>query len=578
MEALAVSGSWVIQPRPALALPLDSPLYRDVVGEILKSEGIANPVIVLTEVLEADLEGDGAKELLISASYSSQGVGSRPARSGDYSLVLLQKMVGNSMKTTLLLQDIHPAGSESGSLASYRIFGVYDLNGDGSMEVVVDGTRGGDYGALAFELTGDSAEHVLSLGCLQPSMMDFSAIDQKILFTSKQGDILIFERTRANPWVENPDVDSEIHLMNIDGSGEVNLTQHPANDWEHRWAPSGDSISFLSDRGTGEDIYVMRPDGSDPVNITRTGTEKSGHEWSPTGSRIAFVDLGEENEEIYVVDSQGKGLLNLSKNPAVDEQFAWSPDGSKLAFVSDRDGDEEIYLINVDGTGLLQLTHNSALDSNPVWSPDGDLLVFTSNVSPHDEDRGASQGYGLDLYTIRPDGSDPTLLTSAPQLYKSYNPRWSPDGKKIVFSSVLRDCCGHLPWYPFLINRDGSGLTPIQHVESFGIMDFLWSPDASHIAIYYGNSDSYPAGETIMVVTAEGKDPVMIDSNNRFNSMPVWTEDSSYLVYSSGSGEVDPRYDPSPLTYGVNIIRRDGVCFTRLTTEGATFHQPILSP
>lgn len=365
--------------------------------------------------------------------------------------------------------------------------------------------------------------------------------------------------------------------MNLDGSDLTNLTQDPADDWEHRWSPTGAEISFLSDRDGGEDLYIMSTDGGNLRRITNSPTEKYGHSWSPAGTKIAFIGIVEREYEIYVVNRDGTGLLNLTNYPGRDWQFSWSPDGRMIAFVSDRDGDNEIFVINVDGSGLRQLTRNQARDEDPVWSPTGNLITFESNVSPDPSDGGAEAEVGLDLYTVASDGSNLRLLTTDPDLTLSYNPAWSMDGTKIIFASIT----DYRVWpsYAFLTTSEGASFTRLSGAESLGRMSFIWSQDGSQISLRYGNSDAYSgAGSTVAVLKADGSDFRILESNSTFNTIPQWTKDSGFLVFSSGSDEMDQDDPPFPAGYGINIIRVDGSGFTRLTDGSAKDQDPLLSP
>jgi Tol biopolymer transport system component len=393
--------------------------------------------------------------------------------------------------------------------------------------------------------------------CMQ-ALSDAALTGQKILFNSDR------EGNR------------EIYIMNLDGSGLTNLTQHPARDWEHHWSPSGDKISFLSDREGDMYLYIMDLDGSHPTRITNIRTEH-GYQWSPTGGEIAFAHKSDDQRDIYVIHPDGSGLVNLTQSPADDWDFAWSHDGQKIAFVSSRDGDREIYVINASGSGLLQLTHNKAGDFDPVWSPDDRHILFQSNVSLHEEDQGAEARSGVDLYTVQSDGSNLRLLTTDPTLSASYSPIWSQDGSKILFASILDFRVW--PSYIYIINLDGTGLSQLSDVESMGRMHFAWSPDGRRIAIHYGNSDAWSgAGSTNVVMDADGSSPIELRSNSKFNAMPQWTWDSTYLVFNSGSDEMDLEDSFLPAGYGINIIRSDGTCFIRLTVTTADDDDPILSP
>jgi Tol biopolymer transport system component len=109
-------------------------------------------------------------------------------------------------------------------------------------------------------------------------------------------------------------------------------------------------------------------------------------------------------------------------------------------------------------------------------------------------------------------------------------------------------------------------------------MSFRWSPDGERIAVMAGNSDAWSgAGETIKVIDVRNGNVIVIESNSRFNSLPVWTSDGNYLVYTSGSEELLHPADPFPVGYGINLVRADGTCFTRLTEGSADDDDPRLS-
>ena len=117
-------------------------------------------------------------------------------------------------------------------------------------------------------------------------------------------------------------------------------------------------IAFASSRDGNSEIYVMNADGSGQTRLTNDSRDDQYPAWSPDGRQIAFMsDQGYyqwgyyySNWEIYVMNADGSGQTNLTNNGADDWVPAWSPDGQQIAFHSTRNGNYEIYLMNADGS------------------------------------------------------------------------------------------------------------------------------------------------------------------------------------------------------------------------------------
>ena len=225
----------------------------------------------------------------------------------------------------------------------------------------------------------------------------------------------------------------DICLINTDGSGATPLVTSLADDWWPAWSPDGSKLAFQTNRNfipahdtvpphPEWDIYVINVDGSGETQLTTDTTNEAQPAWSPDGKRIAFVTDRDGNNEIYLMNGTGGNLRRLTTAAGTDEQPAWSPDGAKIAFVSNRSGNLNIWVMDSTGANPVNLTNDASVDLGPAWSPDGSKIAFHSNRPGN-----------FAIYVMNADGSGVTQITNA--RLPSELASWSPDSKRIVFDS-----------------------------------------------------------------------------------------------------------------------------------------------
>lgn len=161
---VAVGGNWNAQPRLPRVLGNNQPVYVKAVGDFLKQNGIPNPKVKIKQVLRVDLEGDRVDEVLITATSYTNGV-VPTAEAGDYSIVLLRKVVKGRAQTVLVAGDIIPKRIEFGAPAEYRVSAILDANGDRTMEIFVYGRYYEGEWSTIYRVNGTKVEEVLWCGC-----------------------------------------------------------------------------------------------------------------------------------------------------------------------------------------------------------------------------------------------------------------------------------------------------------------------------------------------------------------------------------------------------------------------------
>ena len=235
---------------------------------------------------------------------------------------------------------------------------------------------------------------------------------------SHDGTRIAFQSTR--------DGKLDIWTMNADGSDQRRLTDHPEPDYLPAWSPDGKSITFTSWRTESADekraphIYIMNADGSGQRRLIQESLNTSdGASWDPSGRRIVYARKGKKGADIYSAASDGTDERQLTFD---DEQDiyngapTYSPDGSMIAFYSSTEAKSVLTVMNSDGTGRRTLL-DKGQNWYPRWSPDGKWIIYTAGV-------GGDVGH-IDIFAIKLEGKTrPVLLVGGPD--REQEGSWKP--------------------------------------------------------------------------------------------------------------------------------------------------------
>lgn len=182
-------------------------------------------------------------------------------------------------------------------------------------------------------------------------------------------------------------------------------------------------------------IFVAAGDGSGAHQLLTTPVYEYSASFSRDKRWVVFTSERSGPANIYRVHPDGSGMERLTDNPGFDDQAALSPDGRQLAFVSSRElGTTDIWILDLASRRLRNLTHGAGGNFHPSWSPDGRWLAFSSDRDSVVRSRSESrfeEVQELGVFIMRPDGSHLQRMTSTGIVAGS--PKWSPDGKRIVF-------------------------------------------------------------------------------------------------------------------------------------------------
>ena len=298
---------------------------------------------------------------------------------------------------------------------------------------------------------------------------------------------------------------------------EMYLPQLTTGPGSATWSPDGSELIY-SMQGS---LWRQKVGSREARQLTSGPGYAYQPDWSPDGRHVAFARYAADAIQLELLDLSTGEARPLLADGAVNVEPSWSPDGKRLAFVSSSfEGRWHIFIaslkpdatldtvvrITEDRLSPLPRYYYGAYDQylSPSWSSDGRELILVSN-------RGHIWGSGGFWRTEARPGAEPRELRFEETTWKA-RPDWSPDGKRVVYSSYLGG-----QWHQlWLMTAEGGD--PFQ--LTYGKGDATaprWSPDGRRIA-YISNE----AGNTeLQVVDVPGGVVERIVAGKRIYREPV---------------------------------------------------------
>ncbi|HEY6805686.1 MAG TPA: S9 family peptidase [Pyrinomonadaceae bacterium] len=263
---------------------------------------------------------------------------------------------------------------------------------------------------------------------------------------------------------------TQIYLIDVASGRNFQLTRGDKSSSNPRWSPDGMWLTFLSNRVEDKNqIFAINPLGGESIQLTKSETSVSNFAWSEDGKSIAYLatepppPVAKERKDYFgdfevvrreysfshiwtltVADALRAPIAGKQRTKQKDfsvDSFAWSPNGSKIVFSATlnpdliQGGTSDIYVLSVTDDSIKKIVSQDGPDGGPRWSPDGKQIVFASAMG-----RNPFFATNTRLAVVAADGGTPRSITDSfdesPTVVD-----WKPEG---IYFSSLQKTAGHL--------------------------------------------------------------------------------------------------------------------------------------
>jgi Tol biopolymer transport system component len=277
--------------------------------------------------------------------------------------------------------------------------------------------------------------------------------------------------------------------------GGFSQLTHGGQNAEAYWSPDGKRLIFQTTRPPYDcdQIFIMNADGTDQHLVsTGKGRTTCGY-FLPDSKHIVYGSTHLAGDACPTPPDRSKGYVwpvftgydiveatdagkiekRLTDAAGYDAEATVNWKTGNIVYTSMASGDLDLWTMKTDGSGKKQITKSPGYDGGAVYSRDGKMLVWRAGYPKNAEQmakykellaENVTTPMKMELMVANADGSNQKTLTDFG--CASFAPTFTPDGKKILFSSNKQECDSR-KFELYLINVDGTGLEQVTTLGGF---------------------------------------------------------------------------------------------------------------
>lgn len=300
-----------------------------------------------------------------------------------------------------------------------------------------------------------------------------------------------------------------------------------------------DEIVVSSYDDVQTDIYLVDVARGFKINFTNSAVDDIEPNWSLDGSQIIFQSSTDKGFQLHIMDASGNNVRPLINQDLPSTPFKLlSPDFTKLAAVTSLSP----YLFDLDTETITETVDFHPNPMGAIWSSDNQFIAYTWQQRDHT----------TVLEVVNMETNQSVMQQGINALLWL---EWLPDNRQIVFATPER--FGGVGIYR--INRDGSDLSQITHLELLSVEEFNLSPDGSKIVFEGIDQEN---GNRFYILSVQEGDLVPLAASHPQYADLQWSPDGSEITFKSWADD-----DQSVYSSGLYMMKADGTLASLLISD-----------